>query len=176
MHVGIIVEERRWREIIPQGIIGGLIAGVALGVAQFFIAAARQEGALTPFRLVASLVLGSRALDPDVSTALVIVVGATLHLVLAAAFGVVFAVLLALSFQLSARPWLLVLYGLLFGFLLWEVNFLAILPPLYPELTARIEFSSQIWKGIVAYTFVYGPVLAIYLAAARPGVRADWRS
>lgn len=176
MDPAIIVEERSWREIVPAGVTGGLVAGVALGVVQFLIAAARKEGALLPFRLVASLALGTRAFDPTASTALVMLVGVLLHLALAALFGVVFGTLLAFAFQLSARRWLMVLFGLLYGFLLWEINFLAILPLLYPDLVERIEFSSQIWKGIVAYTLVYGPVLALYFAATRPGVRADWRA
>jgi|GEM_PF-784614 len=175
MNIGIPVEERRWHRLVPHGILAGLCAGVTLGLVQFVISAAREEDAITPFRLVASLALGTDALDDDVSTALVIVVGTALHFALAALFGVVFVVLLALTFQLSSRRWVLIGYGLLFGFLMWEVNFLAILPGLYPDLTDRIEFTGQIWKGIVAYILVFGPTLALYLAVRRPGVLADWK-
>lgn len=174
MDVGVPVEERRWGALVPHGIAAGLCAGVALGIAQFVIAAAQRESALMPFRLVASLVLGQTAFEPETSTALVMVVAALLHLALAALFGVLFVVLLALVFQLSARGWMLILYGLLFGFLLWEVNFMAILPGLYPELVSRFGLVGQIWKGIVAYTFIYGPALGLYVIATRPGVLASW--
>lgn len=176
MQTGIPVEEQRWRLLVPHGVIAGLVAGVALGLAQFLIAAARDEAALTPLRLVASLLLGQSALDPNESTALVIFVGLVLHLLLAAAFGVVFVALLALTFQLSARLWLLLGYGMLFGFILWEVNFLAVLPLVYPGLISRIELSGQIWEGIVAYSLAYGPALALYISIVRPGVLTDWRS
>lgn len=176
MDVGIPVEEQRWRTLLHQGAAAGIFAGLALGLAQFLIAAAREEAALTPLRIVASLLLGQSALDSTESTALVNVVGTTLHLLLAAVFGLVFAAILALTFQLSARRWLLIGYGFLFGFILWEVNFLAILPLVYPELISRIEISGQIWEGIVSYSLVYGPVLAIYMSIARPGVLTDWRS
>lgn len=176
MQTGIPVEEQRWRLLLPHGVAAGLVAGIALGSAQFLIAAARDEEALTPLRLIASLLLGQSALDPNESTALVIGVGVVLHLLLAAAFGALFVALLALTFQLSARRWLLIGYGFLFGFILWEVNFLAILPLVYSGLISRIELSGQIWEGIVAYSLVYGPVLALYISIARPGVLTDWRS
>lgn len=176
MDVGITVEERRWHLLVLHGLAAGLCAGITLALAQFVITAAQQEGALAPFRLVASLALGTEALRSDASTAIVIAIGSLIHFAAAAFFGVVFVILLALTFQLSARGWILTGYGVLFGFLLWEINFLAILPGLYPELTRRIEFDTQIWKGIVAYTLVYGPTLALYIAARRPGVLADWKA
>ncbi len=176
MDVGITVEERRWHEIVPHGIAAGLCAGITLGLAQLVIAAAREEGALTPFRLVASLLLGPETLQSDDSPALVIMVGAAVHFALAALFGIVFVILLAFTFQLSVRSWILLGYGLLFGFLLWEVNFLAILPGLYPDLTDRFGVAGQVWKGIVAYTFVFGPTLALYVAVTRPGVLGDWKA
>ena len=175
MDIGILVEQRRWRELLPHGIAAGLCGGVALGLVQFLIAAARNEDALTPFRLVAFLALGPEALHPETSTALVMVVGILIHLTLAALFGVLFASLLALWFQLSARRWLLIGYGLLFGFLLWEINFMAILPGIYPELADNFGLADQIWNGIVAYTLVYGPALALYMALARPGVLTNWK-
>ncbi len=84
--------------------------------------------------------------------------------------------MLALTFQLGARRWLLLAYGALYGFLLWEINFLAIVPTLFPDLIDQIGFSGQIWNGIVAYAIVYGPVVALYLSFTRPGVLADWRA
>ncbi len=174
MDVGITVEERSWPELLPHGAAAGLLAGVALGLVQFVISAGLQEGALTPFRLVASLAIGPLAFQPGTSTALVMLTGGALHLALAALFGTLFVAFLALTFQLSARTWVLVGYGLLFGFLLYEVNFLAVLPGLYPELAVRFGVTNQLWKGIVAYTLVYGPALGGYVAATRPGVRSRW--
>lgn len=175
MNVGITVEERRWQEVIPHGIAAGIVASIALGLVQLAIAVARGEGALTPFRQVASLVLGPDTLQSGSSTAVVIVVGSALHFALGALFGTIFVAGLAVAFQLSARSWMQLGYGSLFGFLLWEINFLAALPALYPDLSSRIEFAGQIWKGIVAYTLVYGPALGLYVIARRPGVLSDWK-
>ena len=176
MNVGIPVEQKRWPLLLRKGAAAGFAAGVALGLVQFLIAAAREESALLPLRTVASLLLGQSALTSGESTALVIIVGVALHLVLSIIFGLVFVTVLALTFQLSARRWLLFVYGFLFGFLLWEVNFLAILPLVYPALTSRVELSGHIWEGIVAYSLVYGPALALYISSARPGVLTDWRA
>lgn len=176
MHVGIPVEERQWAHLIPHGIVAGLAGGVTLGLVQFVISAAREESATDPFRRVASLLLGVGALDGDRPVALVLAVGTILHFALAALFGVLFVVLLAVTFQLSARRWLLLGYGALYGFLLWEINFLAIVPTLFPDLIDQIGFSGQIWNGIVAYAIVYGPSVALYLSFARPGVLTDWRA
>lgn len=176
MDVGIPVEKQDWRTLLQQGIVAGLVAGIALGLAQFMIAAAREEPALTPLRVVASLLLGQSALESSTSTALVIILGTVLHILLSIVFGVVFVAILALTFQLSARRWLLIGYGFLFGFILWEVNFLAILPVVYPALISRVELTGQIWEGIVSYSLVYGPALALYMSFARPGVLTDWRS
>lgn len=175
MDIGILVEQRRWGELVPHGIAAGLCAGLGFGLAQIIISAVQQEDALVPFRLVASLGLGPQALQPRATTGLVIAVGTAVHLALAALFGVVFLALLAMLFQLSARSWLLIAYGLLFGFLLWEVNFLAILPRLYPDLTHQFGLADQFWNGIVVYTLVYGPVLALYVIIVRPGVLSDWK-
>lgn len=176
MHVGIRVEEHQWSRLVPDGLLAGLAGGVTLGLVQFVISAAREESAIDPFRRVASLVLGVGALDGDRPVALVLIVGAVLHFVLAALFGLLFVVLLAFTFQLSARRWLLLGYGALYGFLLWEINFLAIVPTLFPGLIDQIGFSGQIWNGIVAYAIVYGPSVALYISFARPGVLADWRA
>ncbi len=175
MDVGITVEERRWRELVPHGIGAGLCAGVALGIAQFVISLAQKEDGLASLRLVASLVIGSSSLRGAAPTALVLSVGAALHFFLAALFGVLFVALLALTFQLSARVWVLVAGGFIFGFLLWEVNFMAVLPGFYPHLADQVGLTSQLWKGLFAYAVVYGPALGLYVAATRPGVVADWR-
>ncbi|HEX7021857.1 MAG TPA: hypothetical protein VF171_03300 [Trueperaceae bacterium] len=174
MDVGVVVEERRWSAILTAGILAGLVAGVALALAQALISLAQGSGILGPFRLVASLMLGERAFAPDESVALLVGSGLVIHFVLAVVFGLLFVWLLALFFQLSARSSLLVLYGLLYGFLLFEVNFLAVLPLLFPKLVPRFGITALLWRGIVCYSLVYGPVLGMMMARLRPGLRADW--
>lgn len=175
MDVGIMVEEPRWQGLLRHGVGAGLCGGVALGVAQGVISLLRHEDVLASLRLVAYIAVGPAALRDGAHTAWLLMIGVTLHFFLATLFGALFVALLALTYQLSARSWVLVACGFLFGFLLWEVNFLAVLPGLYPRLTADVGLANQLWKGLFAYSAVYGPALALYVAATRPGVVASWR-
>jgi hypothetical protein len=97
-----------------------------------------------------------------------------LHVLLSIVFGVAFLAGLALTFQLSARPSLIVLYGMLFGVAVWEINFLAVLPVVAPQLTARLDLATQVWNGIASYSLVYGPALALYVIRVRPGMLDRW--
>lgn len=172
MDIGVPVEARAWRKIIKHGVWAGLLAGVALGAVQMLISAVFQESALTPFRLVCALLWGE--VPRAAATGWVLLVGGGLHLALAMVYGVIFSALLSLGWQLSARAWVLLAYGLLFGFFVYEVNFLAVLPGIYPALAPEFGLENQLWKGIAAYALVYGPVMAGYLIVARPGVCAEW--
>lgn len=174
MDVGIVVEERDWRAVMTHGALAGLLAGIALGLAQLVISAAFGESALTPFRLVCALLFGSPLPVQSLSNAWVILMGGSIHLLISVLFGVVFALVLSLGWQLSARRWVLIGYGALFGFFLYEVSFLAVLPVFYPGLEGWFDLENQLTKGIVAYALVYGPVLALSLSMTRPGVRASW--
>lgn len=174
MDVGIIVEERDWAAIRKHGALAGLVAGLALGLVQLLISAAFQESALTPFRLVSALIFGSPQNVQTMPNGAVILIGSSIHLLLSILFGAIFAALLSIGWQLSARRWVLLAYGAMFGFVLYEVSFLAVLPTLYPDLKSWFDLESQLSKGIVAYALVYGPTLALYLSIARPGVRAPW--
>ncbi|MND05812.1 hypothetical protein D3C83_268220 [compost metagenome] len=57
---------------------------------------------------------------------------------------------------------------------MWEVNFLAVLPVIAPELAGRLDLATQLWNGIVSYSLVYGPVLAAYAIRVRPGMLDSW--
>lgn len=174
MDVGITVEERDWPAVLKHGAVAGLLAGIALGLAQFIISLAFRESALTPFRLVCALVFGSPTRVKSMPGVLVVLMGGSIHLLISILMGIIFAAVLSLGWQLSARRRVLIMYGALFGFLLYEVSFLAVLPVFYPGLESWFDLENQLTKGIAAYALVYGPVLAIYLSVARPGVRAPW--
>lgn len=129
---------------------------------------------MTPFRLVCSLVLGSPVQTKTMANTLVILIGGGMHFIIAIIFGMLFAAVLSLLWQISARRWVLIAYGAMFGFFLYEVSFLAVLPVSYPRLERWFDLKNQLTKGIAAYALVYGPTLAIYLSITRPGVRAPW--
>src|SRR5665811_377161 len=124
---------------------------------------------LLPFQFAAGLLVGPEALAPAFPAAASVALGTVIHLLLSTLLGVAFLAGLALTFQLSARPPLMVLYGVLFGVTVWEVNFLALAPLIAPELTGRLDLATQLWNGIASYCLVYGPVLAVYVIGVRPG-------
>jgi hypothetical protein len=78
------------------------------------------------------------------------------------------------TYQLTARSWLLVVYGVVYGLLVWEVSFLALLPVVAPELTGRVDLATQLWNGLASYCLVYGPILSGYVVRARPGLLDRW--
>ena len=134
------------------------------------------DSASWPFRFAASFIAGPDALDPAFPLDAALLLGSALHFALAAVFGVVFVGLLALTYQLSARRWLLILYGSVFGFGIWEIDFLVAVPTFFPFLVGRIDFATQLWNGVLSYIFIYGPVLGAYVIVVRPGVIDDWRA
>lgn len=172
--VGVAVERRDSWEVAMHGARAGLLAGATLGLVEIAASTMLRHSPRLPFDFAAAIVVGPEALLPAFPLAASLVLGTVLHVLLSITFGVAFLGGLALTFQLSARPLLMVLYGTLFGVAVWEINFLAVLPAIAPELTGRLDLATQLWNGIVSYSLVYGPVLATYVIWVRPGMLDRW--
>ena len=172
--VGVPVERRDSWELAIHGARAGLVAGVALGAVEIIASAILSDDPSLPFDFAAALIVGREALLPAFPLAASLALGTILHVLLSIVFGAAFMGGLALTFQLSARPSLMLLYGMVFGVTVWEINFLAVLPVIAPELTGRLDLTTQLWNGIVSYSFVYGPVLSAYVIRVRPGVLDRW--
>ena len=173
--VATLVEVRRPAELVRHGVIAGVVAGITL-VAEEMVATVLLGGnASDPFRLVASVVFGRQALSREFAIWIPLLVGTAAHLLLSVLFGLVFVLLVAGAYQLSARVPLLLLYGVLYGLALWEINVLTVLQLLFPQLAPLMRLDNQIWNGIVSYAIFYGLVLGAYIAFARPGVVAEWK-
>ena len=172
--VGLEVERRdRW-EVVRHGTFAGLWAGFALGSAEIVASTALRGDPWLPFDFAVAIVVGPDALAPAFPVAASVALGTVIHTFLSVLFGVMFLGALALTFQLSARSWLIALYGVVFALTVWEVNFLAVLPLIAPRLKGRIDLATQLWNGIVSYSLVYGPVLAAYVVWIRPGMLDRW--
>jgi hypothetical protein len=174
--MAVIVEKRDIDTVVVHGSLAGLLAGLILGVTTVIASLVLTGSASWPFRFAASFIAGPDALDPGFSLAAALLVGSAIHFALAAVFGVVFVGLLAVTYQLSARSWLLILYGSVFGFGIWEIDFLVAVPTFFPFLIDRIDFATQLWNGVLSYVLIYGPALGAYVIAVRPGVIGDWRA
>jgi hypothetical protein len=171
---GVSVERRdAWDGVMP-GARAGLLAGIALGAVEVAASSILRDDPWLPFDFAAAIVVGPEALLPPFPLAAALSLGAVMHVLLSIVFGVAFLGALTLTFQLSARPSLIVLYGMVFGVSVWEVNFLAVLPVVAPQLTRRLDLATQLWNGIVSYSLVYGPVLAAYIIRVRPGMLDQW--
>jgi hypothetical protein len=157
-----------------HGALAGLLAGLALGVVEIGASFVLRADPWMPFDFAAAILVGPDALAPTFPLAASLTLGIVIHVLLSLVFGVVFVAGLALTFQLSARPWLILVYGMLFGVTVWEVNFLAVLPVIAPELTGRLDLATQVWNGILSYCLVYGPTLAAYVIQVRPGMLDRW--
>jgi hypothetical protein len=152
----------------------GLLAGVGLGVVEVIASMVLRGDPWLPFDFAAAVAVGPEALVPTFPVAASLALGTVMHILLSVFFGVTFLSALALTFQLSARPGLLLVYGVVFALAVWEVNFMAVLPVIAPGLRGRIDLAMQLWNGLVSYSLVYGPLLAGYVIAVRPGTLDRW--
>lgn len=174
--MAVIVERRDVDTVVVHGSLAGLAAGLVLGAAAVISSAILAGSAWMPFRFAAAFVVGPDAFDRDFPLAITILLGSVIHFTLAVLFGVLFVGLLALTYQLSARFWLLIVYGAAFAFGIWEINFLGAVPTLFPFLAGRLDLATQLWNGIGSYVLIYGPALGLYVALVRPGVIGDWHA
>lgn len=171
---GLEVERcERW-ELLRHGTIAGLLAGFGLGLVEVVVSIALRGDPWLPFDFAVAIVVGPEALGPAFPVIASVALGTVIHVLLSVLFGVTFAGALAMTFQLSARPWLMLLYGVVFALIVWEVNFLAVLPVIAPTLRGRIDLATQLWNGIVSYCLIYGPLLAMYIIWKRPGTLDRW--
>jgi hypothetical protein len=127
---GVTVERSDPWELVSHGMAAGLVAGVGLGVVEVITSTVLRGDPWLPFDFAAAIVVGPEALVPTFPVAASVVLGTVMHTLLSVLFGVMFLGALALTFQLSARPGLLLAHGVVFALAVWEVNFMVMLPML----------------------------------------------
>lgn len=147
----------------------GLLAGAALLVAEVLAALVAGAPPTLPLRLVASVALGSPAVEGPPAVGL-LVAGTFVHLALSGLFGWVYG-----AAQRIARPATRAslarqaLGGALFGLALWLLNFQVVARAAYPWLLAP----SQVVQALL-HALVFGAPLGLLFAAsarAAPGPR-----
>jgi hypothetical protein len=144
---------------IKHGIIGGIIAGIAMMMVEMIIAALMGMDAFMPPRMIAGIVLGPPAMEP--STPLMTALGVTtvLHMMLSIIYGLIFAWLVSVIPALRSTAAVIVAAGF-YGLLLWLVNFYVIAPPAgwvwFPTMANPVQ-------QLIAHGFGFGVVLGIYL-------------
>ncbi len=138
-----------------SGIIGGIIAGVAMAMVAMVWMALAGQGFFKPMDLIASILLGKSAIQPGFQI-IPEVVGMAVHVMLSAAFGFVFA------FAVSRASWsrgAIIGVALAYGLLLWIVNVVIIDANFIP---AGLSLAPS--RLVVIVHLVYGLVLGIVAA------------
>jgi uncharacterized membrane protein YagU involved in acid resistance len=147
-------------QLFKHGLIGGIVAGIVFAISEMLINVILGEPFLGPLRLISSIALGTEALQPTYSIVTAGLVGLIVHMILSMIYGLIFVFILKWIGQLHVSTGLLLLYGSLFGLVLWLVNFMVIVPAAFPQFTQV----NQLWNGFVAHTFFFGAVLGAYVA------------
>lgn len=150
---------------VKHGLVGGVVAGIVFAMFEMVMAAILNgTGAFfTPLRMIAGIVLGQQALQPGYSLATVILAGLILHMMLSAAFGLVFAGVLRSVPVLTASPATVLLATTVAGIGLWLVNFYVI-----ASIAGWAWFPTRANPVVqlFAHTLFFGAVLGLYLNAA----------
>jgi hypothetical protein len=154
---------------VKHGAIGGIIVGLVFALFEM-VAAALMMGASAfwmPLRMIGAILLGAQALEPTYPLLTAAVAGVAVHVILSAAFGAVFAVLVAQVRAIAETDLWLITAATIFGFLLWLVNFYVIAPVFgwnwFPQDTNPVV-------QFIAHTFFYGAALGLYLVGVRRNV------
>lgn len=156
----VIARPRALGDVIVLGAVGGIVAGAVFILGEMILAAILGMPFVAPLQMIGSIVLGPAALVPTYPLATAILTGLVVHAVLSAIFGALFTFVLSVAGQLDVSYGLLLLYGAVYGFLLWLVNFQVIAPALFPQFTLVDQF----WLGVVPHVLLFGLPLGWYTA------------
>lgn len=127
--------------LLSRGAIAGLVAGWAFILINMGWASSHGKPAVAPFLSISTIFYGTSV---PLHTPTSVAVGVAMHLGLSLLFGMIFA----LAVPFLRRVWMLALGALVYGILLWVINFEifgnTIFPWLNPRHTERMRERSFI--------------------------------
>lgn len=148
---------------VKEGIGYGLIAGMIFGVMEIVGAAIMGNPPLMPIRMFASVVLGHSALMES-SLATAVAIGIVAHLALSGVFGLVYGAINGLlSSETETSYGRQTALGLLFGAMLWIINFQLIGRALFPWFLGTPQFLQMLMHAM----FFGLPLALLYAATER---------
>lgn len=154
---------RTTRRGMKEGIGLGIVAAIVFALAEVVVAAITTGSPLMPFRMFASVVMGSSALEPaatGIGTAFV--VGSLVHLALGALFGLAYGLFnAALSTETQTSMTREAIIGLSFGIALWLVNFHIIARAVFPWFLDTNQATQMLLHALF-----YGLPLGVMYAGA----------
>ena len=150
---------------IKEGVGFGLIAGAVFAAAETVVAIATGSPALMPFRMFASVLLGADALAVT-PAATAFAVGLIAHLWLSTMYGLFYGIYnSALTMPTRKAHGRQAVIGLLFGAMLWLVNFQVFARFQYPWF-----FEMAQAPQLVLHAVFFGlPLGLLYATAERRG-------
>src|SRR5579859_6456501 len=149
-------------ELARRGIIGGLVGGIAMAMLMMIVTAVQGMGFLRPLYLIAALFNQQWAMVQGLDVVPVLI-GAMVHMVNSAVFGLMFALLLGLIARGSRLDvWGWALAGTVWGVVLFVVNQYAVLPIVDPAM-AQGAGGVLLW-WIVSH-LMFGVVLGAIVAS-----------
>jgi predicted small integral membrane protein len=148
------------KRAVNEGIGFGLVAGLIFGVMEVIGAAMMGNPPLMPVRMFASVVLGEEAMmQTPLSTA--VPIGLIAHFALSAMFGLVYGLINSrLSAATETSYGRQAVIGLVFGAMLWLVNFQIVARILYPWFLEAPQFLQM-----AMHAMFFGLPLALMFAA-----------
>jgi uncharacterized membrane protein YagU involved in acid resistance len=140
---------------MPAAILAGIVAGLAFVIAEMLLVPMFLGGsAWGPPRMIGAIVLGPEVLPPPATfDGFVVLAAVAFHLLLSVVYAIVFA--------LIARAWglgLAVLIGILYGLLIYVVNFYG-MTAFFPWFA-----DARNWVSIFSHA-LFGAVLALVYKA-----------
>ena len=152
-------------QLLLHGINAGLTAGLVFILAQMVINLAMGKAFFEPLRLISTLGLGLKALNPGYSLVTASMTGLFIHLTISAICGIIFVFLITVAGQVTVPTEKHLVYGTVYGLLVWIISSVIIAPLAFPQFGYLHPF----WQGFVAYTFFFGTLLGVYTAAVELG-------
>lgn len=160
---GHVKGEAASKQAILAGLVSGLIAGtVMILVHMLYMELATPMEFGLPLKNIAATWYGPRAL---LGGADVIFVGLLTHLVVAAAWGVLFGLLVGRFTSMR----LVIMLGLLYGVIVWVMMTFAVMPAADPTMAERVATIEDWWWLVVHLVFGATLVLTRPLARAFSG-------
>ena len=135
----------------PAAVIGGFVAGAVFLIIELFAMRVAGRSLWVPLRMIAAIAMGRDALQAAPSAPGVVVVALVTHLVLSILFAVILAAIMA-PFRLGASVGLASLVGVVFGVLLYVINFhgMTYLFPWFADARGWATFLNHVLFGLVA--------------------------
>jgi uncharacterized membrane protein YagU involved in acid resistance len=145
---------RQAREALPgrllRGVIGGVAAGMVFAGVTMWFAQSTGGSAAMPLHMISTVVHGDEAMQAGTTNA---ALGAVVHLLLSALFGIVFALVVP-RFRTNGT---VAIAGTLYGLLLYVVNFVILAPLAFPAFRGANQpfevFAHIVFGTLLSFAF-----------------------